>query len=71
VGAVDGTGNLLALWPSSQEISVRRQAEGGEWQELAPLDSQVTVTLWSHVDQQGRVSLVWQNGSGIWWTRFE
>ncbi|MEY4546943.1 MAG: hypothetical protein RL685_3138 [Pseudomonadota bacterium] len=71
VGAVDGAGNLLALWPSSQEIVVRRQAAGGEWQELEPLDSQVTVSLWSHPDQQGRVSVVWQNGSGIWWSRFE
>jgi hypothetical protein len=70
-GAVDGAGNLMALWPSSQEISVHRQAAGGEWQALEPLDSQVTVTLWSHVDRLGRVNLVWQNGSGIWWTRFE
>jgi Big-like domain-containing protein len=70
-GAVDGSGNLMALWPSSQEIFVHRRVAGGEWQALEPLDSQVTVTLWSHVDQQGRVNLVWQNGSGIWWTRFE
>lgn len=70
-GGVDGNGNLIALWPSSQEISVQRQAAGGEWQALEPLDSQVTVTLWSHVDRQGRVNLVWQNGTGIWWTRFE
>jgi hypothetical protein len=70
-GAVDGAGNLMALWPASEQISVHRQAEGGEWQELEPLDSQVTVALWSHVDVQGRVNLVWQNGRGIWWTRFE
>jgi hypothetical protein len=70
-GAVDGAGNLMALWPSSEQIAVHRQAEGGEWQVLEPLDSQVTVALWSHVDRQGRVNLIWQNGSGIWWTRFE
>ncbi len=70
-GAVDGNGNHMALWPSSQEIAVHRQVADGEWQALEPLDSQVTVTLWSHVDRQGRVNLVWQNGSGIWWTRFE
>lgn len=70
-GAVDGTGNLMALWPSSEQIAVQRQPDGGEWQALEPLDSQVTVALWSHVDRAGRVNLVWQNGSGIWWTRFE
>jgi hypothetical protein len=70
-GAVDGAGNLMALWPASEQISVHRQSAGGEWQALEPLDSQVTVALWSHVDRQGRVSLVWQNGNGIWWTRFE
>jgi hypothetical protein len=70
-GAIDSAGNLMALWPSSEQIAVQRQAEGGEWQALEPLDSQVTVALWSHVDRQGRVNLVWQNGSGIWWTRFE
>lgn len=70
-GAIDGVGNLMALWPSSEQISVQRQAEGGEWQALEPLDSQVSVALWSHVDRQGRVNLVWQNGNGIWWTRFE
>jgi hypothetical protein len=70
-GAVDGGGNLMALWPSNEQIAVQRQPEGGEWQALEPLDSQVTVALWSHVDRQGRVNLVWQNGNGIWWTRFE
>jgi hypothetical protein len=70
-GGVDGAGNLMALWPSSQEIFVHRQVAGGEWKALEPVESQVTVSLWSHVDQQGRVNLVWQNGSGIWWTRFE
>jgi hypothetical protein len=50
---------------------VHRQPAGEEWQALDPLDSQVTVALWSHVDRQGRVNVVWQNGSGIWWTRFE
>lgn len=70
-GGVDAAGNLIALWPDSEQISVQRKPEGGEWQALDPLDSQVTVALWSHVDRQGRVSLVWQNGSGIWWTRFE
>jgi hypothetical protein len=70
-GAVDGAGNLMALWPASEQIAVHRQPAGGEWQALEPLDSQVTVALWSHVDRLGRVSLVWQNGNGIWWTRFE
>ena len=70
-GSVDGSGNFMAVWPSSEQIAVRRQAGGGQWQALDPIDSQVTVALWSHVDRQGRVNLVWQNGSGIWWTRFE
>lgn len=70
-GAVDGVGNLMAAWPRGEQIAVQRRPEAGEWQALEPLDSQVTVALWSHVDRQGRVSLVWQNGNGIWWTRFE
>ncbi|HKO93418.1 MAG TPA: Ig-like domain-containing protein [Polyangiaceae bacterium] len=70
-GAIDGAGNLLALWPSSQQILVQRQAAGGDWNALEPVDSEVSVSLWSHVDGQGRVNLVWQNGTGIWWTRFE
>jgi hypothetical protein len=70
-GAVDGAGNLLALWPLSQRIAVQRKPAGGDWQALVSLESQVTVLLWSHVDEQGRVNLVWQNGVGTWWTRFE
>ncbi len=70
-GSVDSAGNLLAVWPSSEQISVMRKPAGGDFQELAAVESQVTVRLWSHVDDQGRVNLVWQNGSGTWWTRFE
>jgi hypothetical protein len=70
-GAVDGAGNLLAAWPSSETIAVQRQPAGDEWEALEPIDSPVTVALWSHVDRQGRVNLVWQNSSGIWWTRLE
>ena len=70
-GAVDGSGNSMAVWPAREQIIVQRQADGGEWQALDAIDNQVTVALWSHVDLQGRVNLIWQNGSGIWWTRFE
>ena len=72
VVAVDDSGNANVAWADGGQLHLRRYSSFSGWAENDDvISSSVSGGMWATGGRGGVQGLVWRNGAGTWWSRFE